>query len=76
MDMQAMLLIYYSTELTNFITTTILPELMAACKTFPLEGILDKLVDHLPKKQGNTSIYIRPNQSSREETFYAWLKIN
>ena len=50
MDMQAMLLIYYSTELTNFITTTILPELMAACKTFPLEGILDKLVDHLPKK--------------------------
>ena len=46
MDMQAMLLIYYSTELTNFITTTILPELMAACKT--LEGILDKLVDHLP----------------------------
>ena len=50
MDMQAMLLIYYSTEPTNFITTTILPELMAACKTFPLEGILDKRVDHLPKK--------------------------
>ena len=50
MDMQAMLLIYYSTELKNFITTTILPELMAACKTFSLEGILDKLVDHLPKK--------------------------
>ena len=49
MDMQAMLLIYYSTELTNFITTTILLELMAACKTFPQEGILDKLVDHLPK---------------------------
>ena len=48
--MQAMLLIYYSTELTNFITTTILPRLMAACKTFPLEGILDKPVDHLPKK--------------------------
>ena len=48
--MQAMLLIYDSTELTNFITTTILPELMAACKTFPLEGILDKLVDNLPKK--------------------------
>ena len=43
-----MLLIYDSTELTNFITTTILPELMAACKKFPLEGILDKLVDRLP----------------------------
>lgn len=52
MDMQAMLLTYDSTEfeLTNFITTTVLPELMAECKTFPLEGILDKLVDHLPKK--------------------------
>ena len=28
----------------------ILPELMAACKMLLLEGILDKLVYHLPKK--------------------------
>ena len=57
MDMQAMLLIYDSTELTNFITKTILPELMAACKTFLLEGILDKLVDHLPKKGKYKHLY-------------------